>query len=298
MDKLLVDIDKVLDDLEESEKHQAASNYAFSQASCLSLKDEISSIQNQSLHAVSGGQLAVDKSPLNRPSVSPYQSASVADSIYESNYEPTYESFRKLNLASTSSPSEHSPYYENYLDNSFSNGAHDKSPDNPTNSIADKASTHSLNHNDYSSCLNDNPPDSDQAGGGEKEAISGEVRRDKPGCRASLSDTGTREQSKTQSDKQADEQSDAKLDQKFLRDNLPLGDRSLLPADDPASPGGFKENDQDDRSVQTGPESPIIRDKEIRNADATDEQSSASLKDELRIEQGNIADFPPVRGNR
>ena len=317
MDKLLVDIDQVLDDLEESEKHQAATNYAFSQTSCLSLKDEISSIQNQSLHHVSSGdqlndqsnsnpdnqpisqligELA-DESPVRRASIgtsaSPFKIAPVNDSIYETNYEPTYESFRRLNFASTSSPGERSPNdEENYFDELSSNKNHDKPLDSSTNSaVADKSLSHSSNHhNDHTNRLSDNLPnlfDGEQSLEGGEEPNSGADRHDKPEnyrAAASLSDTITCEQSKTQLDEPANEKKNANLGQQFVCDNLLLD--SLLQTDDASEAGsnGEKNLATLDRFVQSDLESAVIRDKEISNA--VDEQISASLKDELLIKQG------------
>ena len=323
MDKLLVDIDQVLDDLEESEKHQAATNYAFSQSNCLSLKDEISSIQNLSLHQVTADSSSDQPNDQSTPksnrqldrqlasesrdrpssigtSASPFAIAPGNDSIYESSYEPAYESFKKLNLADLSSPAEQSPNDEElYVDKSSSNQNRDKSSDIPTNST-DKSSTDSSNHNDYASCLSGNQPnskrlDSDRASSSLRdgeEPNSGANSSAKPNYQttASLSDTtGTCEQSKTQSNEQANENSveDAKLSQQFPYDNLLLSDVSLLSAADASGLSVFKENLVDfGDSVHSDLESAVIRDKEIKNA-ADEQTSSSSLVGELLIEQGN-----------
>lgn len=286
MDKLLVDIDQVLDDLEESEKHQAATNYAFSQSNCLSLKDEISSIQNQSLHH-SGDQPNDQSTPkrnrleLTNESRSIGTSASVAapsanDSIYESNFEPAYESFRNLNLIDGSSSPGDERSANVYSEKSSSN--HDKSSDISANST-DKSSTNSSNHNDFVSCLSGNPSDS-QRPDGERSLRDDEEPNSsssaKPYDPTSLSDTRTCEQSKTQFEAN---ESDSQ------HDNL-LGD-ALLPAADASGLSVFKEN-LVDFGDSTDLESAVIRDKE----NAADRPTS-SLVDELLIEQGNRSRLCP-----
>ena len=91
MDKLLIDIDKVLDQAEESEKNQQqTTNYAFNQTNCLSLKDELNTSINTSINSSIS-------TPNYHQQTNAYSSA-INNSIYESNYEPAYESFKKLDL--------------------------------------------------------------------------------------------------------------------------------------------------------------------------------------------------------